>query len=148
MAHVARRPGPLGAVAAAILAANPHNSQPWAFAVSAEGIDVFADPARGTGTVDPFRREQHVGLGCAVENLVLAAAARGLGPSVALLPAGATAGPSPTSRSTAVRRPPVALHDAIGDRHTHRGRYTRAPLERRRPATAGAGRAGRRRRAG
>src|SRR6185295_2973517 len=29
-------PGPLGAVAAAILAANPHNSQPWLFRVSTD----------------------------------------------------------------------------------------------------------------
>jgi len=121
-------PGPLGAVAAAILAANPHNSQPWAFAVSAQGIDVFADPDRGTGTIDPFRREQHIGLGCAVENLVLAAAARGLGPSVTLLPGGDD-GPVAHVALTPSAARPSALHDAIGDRHTHRGRYTSAPLD-------------------
>lgn len=90
-------PGPLGAVAAAILAANPHNSQPWTFGVSAAAIEVFADSSRGTGTIDPFRREQHVGLGCAIENLVLAAAVRGLGPRVTLLPAG-PGGPVTASR--------------------------------------------------
>ena len=35
--------GPLGAVGAAILAANPHNTQPWFFAVSATTVDVFVD---------------------------------------------------------------------------------------------------------
>jgi hypothetical protein len=120
-------PGPLGAVAAAILAANPHNSQPWAFGVSAQGIDVYADPGRGTGAIDPFRREQHIGLGCAVENLVLAAAARGLGPTASLLPAGADGRVAHVALTPTTPRP-SPLHDAIGDRHTHRGRYTPAPV--------------------
>src|SRR6478609_2693673 len=78
-------PGPLGAVAAAILAASPHNTQPWLFGVSADAIDVFVDKSRSTGTVDPLLREQYVGLGCALENLVLACRSRGLQPDVALL---------------------------------------------------------------
>ncbi|MET0458684.1 MAG: hypothetical protein ABW195_05525 [Ilumatobacteraceae bacterium] len=116
-------PGPLGAVAAAILAANPHNTQPWVFAVSPTAIDVFADPARGTGTVDPFRREQHVGLGCAIENLVLAAAALGLEPTLTWLPAGADdEHVARVALGASVPRP-SPLHDAIGERHTHRGPY-------------------------
>jgi hypothetical protein len=50
-------PGPLGMVAAAILAANPHNTQPWVFDVSGTRIDLHADPGRRTGTLDPFGRE-------------------------------------------------------------------------------------------
>ena len=81
-------PGPLGAVACAVLAASPHNTQPWAFALGAGSIDVFVDSLRGTGVVDPLRREQFIGLGCAVENLVLGARARGLAPEVSWLPDG------------------------------------------------------------
>jgi hypothetical protein len=120
-------PGPLGAVAAAILAANPHNSQPWVFGVSASGIDVFADASRGTGSIDPFRREQHVGLGCAIENLVLAAAARGLGPTVTLLPAGEDGPVAHVALAPSARRQ-SPLHDVIGDRHTHRGHFTATPI--------------------
>src|ERR1700754_1382069 len=69
-------PGALGAVACAVLAASPHNTQPWSFALGPGSIDVFVDEARGTGAVDPLRREQYVGLGCAVENLVLGGMAR------------------------------------------------------------------------
>lgn len=36
--------------------------------------------------VDPLRREHHVGLGCAVENLVLGLATRGYHPELSLLP--------------------------------------------------------------
>lgn len=41
--------GPVGAVAAAVLAASAHNTQPWMFAVSEDRIDVFADRLRATG---------------------------------------------------------------------------------------------------
>jgi len=73
-------PGPRGAVAAAILAASPHNTQPWEFAVTDRSIDVFTDPRRHTGSVDPFGRERYAGMGCALENLVLACAPRGWPP--------------------------------------------------------------------
>lgn len=45
-------PGPAGMVAAAILAANPHNSQSWTFAVTPTRVDVFTDSTRRTGTLD------------------------------------------------------------------------------------------------
>jgi hypothetical protein len=64
-------------VAAAILAANPHNSQPWYFRIGDRAIDLFADYSRQIGTIDPLRREMHQGLGCAVENMALAARAEG-----------------------------------------------------------------------
>ena len=48
---------------AAILAASPHDTQPWLFAVSADETAVYADRARNLGTFDPFRRELHLGLG-------------------------------------------------------------------------------------
>lgn len=69
--------GPLGLVPAAILASNAHNAQPWLFRVSGSRIDLFADEKRDIGSVDPFSREMHVGLGYALENLLLAARARG-----------------------------------------------------------------------
>ena len=64
-------------MSAAILAANPHNSQPWRFRVSDTQIDLFADRGRNLGTIDPFLREMHIGLGAALENLLLAAAVYG-----------------------------------------------------------------------
>ena len=63
-----RHQGSLGLVAAAILASNPHNSQPWLFRVGERHVELFADPSRHLGTIDPFRREMHLGLGCALES--------------------------------------------------------------------------------
>ncbi len=121
-------PGPLGAVAAAILAANPHNSQPWVFRVTSGRIDVFTDPTRRTGTLDTLGREHQVGLGCALENLVLAAAARGYRAAVTLLPVPA----DPTHVATvALGSGPVersALYEAIGARHSNRGPYRPLPV--------------------
>src|ERR1700674_1605537 len=67
---------------AAILASSPHNTQPWIFAAGQDSIAVIADRARNLGTFDPFRREMHLGIGAAVENLVLASRAFGLAADV------------------------------------------------------------------
>src|SRR5262249_61921329 len=71
---------------AAILAANPHNSQPWLFRVSDTRIDLFAAANRNLGSVDPYSRELYIGLGCALENLLLAAQAEGYAFELSLMP--------------------------------------------------------------
>jgi hypothetical protein len=121
-------PGPRGAVAAAILAASPHNTQPWEFAVTDRSIDVFTDPRRHTGSVDPFGRERYAGMGCALENLVLACPPRGLSPTVTLLPDG-----NGGERVAHVELTPAApqtdpLYAVIDRRHTNRGPYAPTPL--------------------
>ena len=121
-------PGPLGAVAAAVLAASPHNTQPWIFGVGADSVDVYLDGARNTGAVDPLGREQYVGLGCAIENLALGAAARGLRPAVSLLPDGA-GGTRVAHVELSTATPSTSPHyEAIGHRHTNRGPYDGRPV--------------------
>lgn len=115
--------GPQRLVRAAILAASPHNTQPWRFLITPGRIDLFADENRNLGAMDPFRREMHVGLGCALENLVVAAPANGMAAAVTLLPdpAGAShvasvaLSPGPTQSTEA--------YAAIPKRHTNRGPY-------------------------
>lgn len=123
-------PGPLGAIACAVLAASPHNTQPWFFQLGTDAIDVFLDPARTTGSVDPLGREQHIGLGCALENLVLGALARGLQPTVTLMP-----DDNDPTRVARVDLAPLAAsapsdprYDAIGRRHTNRAPYQPRPV--------------------
>lgn len=61
----------------ATLAANGHNTQPWLFRSDARGIDILPDVTRRTPVVDPDDHHLFASLGCAAENLALAAGARG-----------------------------------------------------------------------
>lgn len=124
--------GPLAFVAAAILASNAFNSQPWIFKVQESGIEVYADTRRNLGAFDPYLRELHISIGCALENLALAARAAGFEPSVTIAP-GELEPPSSMARELVARveltRGPRAaseLYDAIPHRHTNRQPFDRA----------------------
>ena len=118
----------MGTVGAAILAANPHNSQPWIFHVTANSVELFTDASRRTGTLDPLDREHQIGLGCALENLVLAAAARGYQTTVTLMPQPNDPTHVATVEFTTGTAHVSKLYDAIGDRHSNRGPYTNAAV--------------------
>jgi len=121
--------GPLALERAGILAASPHNTQPWLFRVSNSSIELYADTKRNTGALDPYLREQHISLGCALENLMLAAGASGYSASVSLLPGKLE--PSPANQPQLVARVELApgarqkneLYDVIPLRHTNRNPY-------------------------
>lgn len=57
----------------AILAPSSHNTQPWYFSVDEGGIDVYADTDRWLPVADADRRELFISVGCALENLLVAA---------------------------------------------------------------------------
>lgn len=121
-------------VRAAILAASPHDTQPWLFTASGSTVTVYADRSRHLGTFDPFRREMHLGLGCAIENFVRAAHAFGMTadvqPATGRLELSPTPEPALAAR-IAVRsgRPtPDVLFDAIPHRHTNRGPYRQVAI--------------------
>jgi hypothetical protein len=61
----------------ATLAANGHNTQPWKFALHENVIEIHPDYARHLSAVDPNDRELWISLGCALENLLVAARAVG-----------------------------------------------------------------------
>src|SRR5580692_5494471 len=119
--------GALGLVRSAILAASPHNTQPWLFKVTNSSIELYIDSSRNVGALDPYLREEHIGIGCALENLMLAAAAHGFGATATLLPG--KLDPIPTepkpellARVDLVKGEPKEseLYDAIPQRHTNR----------------------------
>jgi len=70
---------------AAALAPSPKNSQPWAFKIANEKVLVLADLDRHVGQLDPTRRQLYLSIGCAIENLTLAAMADGFFPTVKML---------------------------------------------------------------
>jgi hypothetical protein len=121
---------PLTLVRAAILAASPHNTQPWLFKVSTSAIALYLDTKRNVGALDPYLREEHIGIGCALENLMLAAAANGYGAVATLLPgkldtSSVESGPRLVARVDLVRGKGQEneLYKAIPLRHTNRSPY-------------------------
>jgi hypothetical protein len=126
--------GPLALVRAAILAASPHNTQPWRFRISSSQIELFADVERNTRALDPFLRELHLGLGCALENLMLAAKANGYHAALTTFPAKLEAPEKAVSQLvarvelTSGAKESSELYDAIPNRHTNRAPYDIKPL--------------------
>jgi hypothetical protein len=57
----------------AILAPSTRNTQPWRFAVEGNTVHLFADFGRGQRISDPDGRQLYISLGCALENLLVAA---------------------------------------------------------------------------
>ena len=64
-------------VAQAVKAPSGHNTQPWCFRQNESAVEIHPDFDRRLPVVDPDDRELFVSLGCAVENLCLAAQTKG-----------------------------------------------------------------------
>lgn len=62
----------------AILAPSSHNTQPWKFTVSNNYIDIYADLSRKLEYSDPSGRMIYTAIGCAVQNIKIAACHYGL----------------------------------------------------------------------
>jgi len=73
-------------IAAAVLAPSDWNSQPWRFEVEGNLIRLVADSRRALPVTDPERHGMLIGLGAALENMLIAARAWGQRPSVHYLP--------------------------------------------------------------
>jgi hypothetical protein len=115
---------------AAILAASPHNTQPWLFRIQGDSVDIFADTARNTGGLDPYLRELHIGIGCALENMMVTAPTAGFSATIEALDRDLRsrdeqAGPSrvATVRCVSASLPQHPLYSALPHRHTNRTPY-------------------------
>jgi len=71
-------------VAQAVKAPSGHNTQPWKFRQNESAVEIYPDFDRRLPVVDPDDRELFVSLGCATENLCLAAQNIGYESSVAV----------------------------------------------------------------
>lgn len=107
----------------ATLAGNGHNTQPWQFRAHRGHIVVLPDLARRTPVVDPDDHHLYASLGCAAENLGVAARARGMAGAVRFT----AAGQGRVSLETAPRDE-SSLFAAIPKRQCSRVIYDRRPV--------------------
>ena len=70
----------------AILAPSGHNTQPWLFCPTEEGVDIYADRGRALPVADPEDREMVISCGAALFHLRVAARNTGMTPSVEPFP--------------------------------------------------------------
>lgn len=110
----------------ASLAASGHNTQPWKFAITDNSIEIRPDFTRRLAVVDPHDRELWISLGCALENLLIAARAAGYEPMVSYPDAAASIGVALSNAS------PQRTHllSVIPERQNTRSIYSAQPLER------------------
>lgn len=64
-------------VSQAVKAPSGHNTQPWLFKLLPEAIEIHPNFEKSLPVVDPDNRELFVSLGCATENLCIAASKKG-----------------------------------------------------------------------
>ena len=109
----------------ATLAANGHNTQPWKFALQQDAVEIHPDLTRRLPIVDPDNRELWISLGCALENLLVAACATGYAAEVTY--------PDATDfihvRLTADTPQHSPLYDAIPVRQNTRSEYDGQPIK-------------------
>ena len=72
----------------AILAPSVKNTQPWSFAVNGRTVRIYADRARPLAVTDPDCRELYISVGCALENLLVAAEHFGMAHEIRYVPEG------------------------------------------------------------
>ncbi|MEO8033197.1 MAG: nitroreductase [Acidobacteriota bacterium] len=116
----------------AVLAPSGHNTQPWAFRTTPEGVEVFADYSKRLLIVDPQDRELYMSIGAAITNFRVAAAHFGFETTVlydrqpeeripvALITAVETCGPDENL---------TTLFRAIRKRHTNRAPFDGEPID-------------------
>jgi hypothetical protein len=107
------------------LAANGHNAQPWKFSIRDARIEIRPDYSRRLPVVDPDDRALWIGLGCALENLLVASRAAGYAPE-ALYPDGREWIGVRLTEDTPQADP---LFDAVPLRQNTRGMYDGRPVD-------------------
>jgi len=115
----------------AILAPSGHNSQPWQFSVGRDFIDISVESERSLAQSDPEGRQLSIAIGCAIENLRVAADYFGFETKIEYFPEG------PSSflfaRMFFANKKAASIDDkhlvfSIPKRRTNRNKYEDRPL--------------------
>jgi len=115
------------ALSYALLAANPHNRQPWIVElVGDDKLHLWKDETRLLHATDPYGRQINIGLGCFLEQMVLGSKAYGYNAVLDIFPDG-EGGPVATAVfSKGAKRDP--LFDYILERRSCKKPYEDRPV--------------------
>jgi nitroreductase len=112
----------------ATLAPSGHNTQPWLFSAGDEAIRIYPDFSRRLPVVDPDDHALYISLGCAAENLAIAAAHHGLAASVEPFPDDEPAECIRVRLAQGGSSDAGPLFRAIHERQSNRQKYHRKPI--------------------
>ena len=115
----------------AVLAPSSHNTQPWKFRIADDRIDVFMDQSRWLKVADDDQRELHISIGCALENLLVAAEHFRLGRQTTYLPDPKNSMHAVRVKFEEKRQQPTELPADLFPmvvRHTNHGEYDGRPI--------------------
>ena len=119
----------------AVLAPSRRNSQPWLFHIRGSEVRVYADTSRWLRVADPDQRELYISLGCAIENLLVAAEYFGFGHDVAYAEGDSAEGAAAVVTLASGVAPTdvrgAEMFDAIRLRKTNHGVYADREIEER-----------------
>lgn len=104
----------------AVKAPSGHNTQPWLFRIHSRHIEILPDRTKALPVVDKDCRELFISLGCAAENLCLAAGERGY--EATLTSTGQEGVTVTLSPRSGIRPDPLAAQISL--RQTNRSVYT------------------------
>lgn len=103
----------------AIKAPSGHNTQPWLFKVNEQSIEIYPNYDKALSVVDSDNRELFISLGCATENLCIAASEKGYRSNVAIDNQGVIS--VALMKEESVKPDPLYAHIAV--RQTNRSVY-------------------------
>ncbi len=115
----------------AILAPSSHNTQPWMFKIVGEDtIEVYADDSRHLKIADADKRELYISVGCALENLLIAAEYHGYDARVNYFPNPINENLVATIHfnQSAEHRILPEMFEAIYERRTNHNEFTKEPI--------------------
>lgn len=110
----------------AIKAPSGHNTQPWLFRINKNSIEIHPDFSKTLKVVDSNHRELFISLGCAAENLCIAAQAKGYTYKVEISDNGVITiqlTPQIDNKETSTENNPNTLLELINKRQSNRSMF-------------------------
>ncbi len=113
-----------------VMAPSTHNTQPWKFSISNDGVEIYLDQTRMLPQADPHMRDAFISIGCLIENISIAATAKGYNAQVGIYnPELNSTKPVTTisfsKNGDSAETPSRALFDTIPKRVNSRGLFTK-----------------------